>query len=151
MRFMNPTNNYIEERSAPWLWAFLFGGLYFLVSGYWLHFFIWLVVVGLSFAIPPLPILTVPLMAIIYAVMATDIVKNNYRRNGWIEVQPSNSTMDMSGRVPFSNPTHRKCPFCAEQILFEAVKCKHCGSDLGPEASDSPASIDVLDNPNIHP
>jgi len=24
----------------------------------------------------------------------------------------------------------RACPFCAEQVLVAAVKCKHCGSDL---------------------
>lgn len=23
-----------------------------------------------------------------------------------------------------------KCPFCAEAVRFEALKCKHCGSDL---------------------
>lgn len=26
----------------------------------------------------------------------------------------------------------RRCPFCAEDILAEAVRCKHCGSDIPP-------------------
>lgn len=33
-----------------------------------------------------------------------------------------------------NNPkTHRKCPACAEMIKREAVKCKHCGSDVKPD------------------
>lgn len=29
--------------------------------------------------------------------------------------------------------THVKCPSCAEWVLPEAIKCKHCGSTLTPD------------------
>ncbi|PFG11278.1 zinc ribbon domain-containing protein [Marinobacter sp. LV10MA510-1] len=30
----------------------------------------------------------------------------------------------------------RKCPYCAEAIKIEAVKCKHCGSEIDPLAKE---------------
>ncbi len=34
---------------------------------------------------------------------------------------------------------YRKCPFCAESVRLEAVKCKHCGSALEPVQPDASA------------
>jgi hypothetical protein len=33
-----------------------------------------------------------------------------------------------------NQPTTKKCPFCAEEILSNAVKCKHCGEWLNRES-----------------
>lgn len=36
-------------------------------------------------------------------------------------------------KAPEQAKKHKKCPFCAEDVLAEAIKCKHCKSDLPTE------------------
>lgn len=71
----------------------------------------------------------------------------------WAYKKPESVVIASGSPVPFSPPPvsqpsaasardTRKCPFCAEQVLIEAIKCKHCGSDLRlpPNASEGPFS-----------
>lgn len=51
------------------------------------------------------------------------------------ESQARESAMPPKAGAPEAEPDTRACPYCGETIRAVAIKCKHCGSDLAPNAS----------------
>ncbi|MCX6996144.1 MAG: zinc ribbon domain-containing protein [Kiritimatiellaeota bacterium] len=58
--------------------------------------------------------------------------------------RPIPPSVEPPNAPPLENKQHRDCPYCREQILVTAIKCKHCGEFLDgsrPKPSSSPPAL----------
>ncbi|VVE29308.1 hypothetical protein PEP31012_03583 [Pandoraea eparura] len=136
-RFRNPANGYTEEVDYNACFeVFFLGPLYLAAKGLWGHVFIWLAVVM------PLGIVsggflflaTIPVASICYAFSIQGILQKKYLSKGWVIEEDEKRRRDPWASKSAAEPTlsalTKLCPFCAEEIKVEAIRCKHCQADL---------------------
>ena len=130
MKFRKKENGHIEAKPAPGVWCFFFGMLYFLVSGIWIHALVMFLLCVFFFTAFGSPgILFVFAAQVVYCFLAPGIVRNHYLRQGWEEITDTAETGNVSSPVA---PKNRACPYCGEDVLAVAIKCKHCQSTIEP-------------------
>lgn len=97
MKFKNPQNDYVETSSVPFLWALLFGPLYFAFKDILGHFLIFCSLA--SFMAFKVHTFSPIFVWIVYAFLAPSIVKSSYLRRGWVDVKSSQNTDHVFGNI----------------------------------------------------
>lgn len=138
--FENSANGHKERIGVgDSICVFLFGGIYLASKGLWRDVFIWMIaVIPASIATGgPGLILFMPFAGLIYACCIQNMLAKDYLRKGWKEIAINTPNMIYDTKsggyrevAKIEDPKTKNCPFCAEPVLFAAIKCKHCGSEL---------------------
>lgn len=141
-KFVNPQGTFAEEVGVEiTISTFFFGPLALMIYGLWVPFFTYVLIMTVALFIHPgVAVLTWIFLTITFTWMVSDLKIESLLRAGWTEVKiKGDSKPDEKKEVDepgdekiLSLPPIKQCPFCAEDVKFEAIKCKHCGSDLPP-------------------
>ncbi|MEH5745871.1 zinc ribbon domain-containing protein [Atlantibacter hermannii] len=62
-------------------------------------------------------------------------------------IKPDNKKIESRN---VSDKSLKKCPYCAEYIKYEAIKCKHCGSDLENDVNLDSSDMDDKWLPSVY-
>ncbi|MEE5088370.1 hypothetical protein V2J74_26815 [Pseudomonas alliivorans] len=134
--FRNASNGHKETvGDGVWAGPLFLGAIYLAYKGLWTHFAVWILLVAAAASLGGLYGFIVAVLAasVVYAIAIKGILESSYLRRGWVK---SGADAPSSSQAL----SERQCPFCAETIKKEAVKCKHCGADLEKDMS-GPARI----------
>jgi len=133
--FENPVNHFQEKIGLKDVLGVLFFGVfYLLIKGLWGHVALWCMVVLMPGLLDrsqdgQITVLVIAVVFnIVYAFLIPSILKRAYLKRGWSEIVVSGTRSIFVNQA--SKVETKKCPFCAEEVKFDAIKCKHCQSDL---------------------
>lgn len=145
--FRNPANGHTETVSVESAYyVFYFGPFYLAYRGLWAHFFVWVLLVGAITGITGGPglMFVLPLVIIAYCCTIKGILAKSYLRRGWEEVQTT--AAGTIGQSIVAPKGLRECPYCAEMIKVQAIRCKHCNSDVEAIADHGASSQGLTSN-----
>ncbi|AJC22816.2 hypothetical protein [Pandoraea pulmonicola] len=135
LKFRNPASgDVVEITYMSCVAAFFLGPLYLLAYGFAWHALIWtLLAIGpaLLWRESALAI-SLPLTCLLYSLMIHPLLIGRLRANGWVPTRedalPSARQRGYDGHTHAVDET--ACPYCAETIKRQAVRCRHCLANL---------------------